>query len=629
MTTERYPRDIRIDHDDFVKCGYKEVLALISLIEYPSIWKTFSKAARKAIMEDRVKQGKIFWLLADACSMRLQTDSPNEPFKSYVPDIGVRSIIPNDFTEEDIVFFSNIVDIVENVWLKARLADLVWLLKKPRDVRFAITAIDAYRSIPLDVETWIHGGDVCWRRALSLARILKTAAGDRLKSIEDEIFKVFDSATQKDGFLAWWLSETLLDYRLGSDRAGKVAQKLNSLATTFESEGELHRAHAYFDAAVKWFLQAKEYTKSVDVIISLAESWVKEAIARQTSDKPSNIVAASFYEKAIQIYRRITRSERIARNLDVRISELRIHMEEAGRRSLDEMHTITTPGIDISQFVKTAYNVVRGKSVVDALNSFINLHKGACVKELRQDALEQIRNNPILTLFPATMVSRDGRVIAKNPGIVLSGEPTSEDESVIRKVMIQNYGIMVGIIVQGFILPALEVLIVEHRLREADFIHLSSQSPIVPYGRERLFGKAVFAGYECDFVTALHLMVPQIEHMVRWHLKEVGVKTTSLDQNGIETENGLCTLIDMPEAINIFGEDIVFEISALYCGKFGKNLRNDLAHGLLDDSSCQSVYSIYAWWLCLKLILINYWNSLRKAEGEPEDGEMSNKIETK
>ena len=105
--------------------------------------------------------------------------------------------------------------------------------------------------------------------------------------------------------------------------------------------------------------------------------------------------------------------------------------------------------------------------------------------------------------------------------------------------LIRNHNIQINILVQGMILPALEEMLLEHRLCEADFIGIAKQSPIVPIDRKLLFGKALFAGYERDFVVAIHLLTPQIEHLVRFHLKQAGVQTTNLDNNGIENENGL------------------------------------------------------------------------------------------
>jgi hypothetical protein len=174
--------------------------------------------------------------------------------------------------------------------------------------------------------------------------------------------------------------------------------------------------------------------------------------------------------------------------------------------------------------------------------------------------------------------------------------------------MIRDYGILVSIVVQGDIWPALEVLLLEHRLREADFIALANQSPIVPKGRAGLFGKALFKGYDRDFVSALHLLIPQIEHLVRVHLKQAGAKTTNLDKDGIENENGMSTLMDLPEAEQVFGKDLAFELKTLFCDAFGPNLRNELAHGLLDEDACHSPFAIYAWWLGLRLVFNTWWN---------------------
>jgi hypothetical protein len=171
---------------------------------------------------------------------------------------------------------------------------------------------------------------------------------------------------------------------------------------------------------------------------------------------------------------------------------------------------------------------------------------------------------------------------------------------------------LTSIVVQGDVWPALEVLLLEHRLQESDFVSLAKHSPIVPNGRERLFGKALFAGYDRDFVSALHLLIPQIEHMVRVHLKQAGAKTTNLDKDGIENENGLSTLMDLPEANQVFGEAIAFEIRALFCDPFGPNLRNELAHGLLDEHACHSPSAIYAWWFALKLVVNTWWNAAKK-----------------
>ena len=167
---------------------------------------------------------------------------------------------------------------------------------------------------------------------------------------------------------------------------------------------------------------------------------------------------------------------------------------------------------------------------------------------------------PYIALASGIALNPDGRVTGKIPGIV-PGHPTPEESKpAIWNQMIQHHTIHVGTMVEGWILPGLEVLHAEQRFQEEDFITLARDSPAVPPKREELFGKALFNGYEQNFATALHLLTPQIEHMVRYKLKYMGITTTKTNQQGIEDEKGLSEMIQTPEFEKIFGENSAFEI---------------------------------------------------------------------
>ena len=609
MPPERYPKDMVLTAEDFVGCGWKEVLESAKDKDYRWTYVAFYDAAKQAINEDRQARGKVLWLLADACSMRLSPASANEPFKPFLSPQNGRWPIPDDFSETDITFFADIVGTIDNPWLKARLADLVWLIR--HDFRFALMAIDSYRSIPLDTETWLPYGEECWQRAIGLAFTLGAGVGDRLTEMEASIFEVVESATKQDGFLGFWLANLLSSHALGSDHATTIATNLETLAREFEHDGELHRAREYFRVAADWFKISGDDAKSYAMTVEVAEGWAKEAVARLSSDDPSHLVAAVFYENAIQTYRTIPHSGRATYQVDERIAELRAHLNESGEKSLHEMKVVSTPGVDISHNAEKARKAVRGKERVEALKEFANLYPGVNVKELRENAIEGRRLYPLASLFSSKTMGSGGRTVAKNFG---------DDDKSILSQMISDHGISVVLAVWGDILPAQEILLLEHRLREANFIGLARQSPFVPIGRELLFGKALYAGYDRDFVTALHLLVPQIEHAVRFHLKQDGV-TTTLDSKGIETENSLSWLMELEETEHIFGEDLSFEIKALFCNLSGPNLRNNLAHGLLDDQACQSAYAIYAWWFGLKLVFNPFWNAAHQTDQKSGQGE--------
>lgn len=612
MSNDRYPQDLVVSAQDFTESGWKDAITQATREGYSAMWQALSAAARRAIEQGRNEHGKVLWLVADACSMMLSPSSPNEPFKPFAVFHDRRSVIPDDMLDADILFFAEIVDAVNDDWLKARLSDLVWLKGKPRNTAFALKAIDAYRSLPLDTDTWIRGGRDCWSRAISLARMLKGGAGDRLEQMETSIIAAFNAATRADGFLGLWLADLLKSNGLGRAHRADLARKMETLAHEFEGDGDLHRSREYFSVAADWHRAIPDEVKAAEMTVAVAEGWVKEAVARSASESSSHMVAASFYENAIQIYRAVPRAERATHRVDERIAELRAHLNDSGEKSLGEMGLIRTPGVDITQIVENARKSVTGKSAQEALLAFANLHRGANAEDLRKSALERMRQHPLQSLFAATVMSRDGRVVAKRPAMSLNGELTEGDEIAIRAEMIRDYGILVSIVVQGDIWPALEVLLLEHRLREADFTELARHSPIVPKERSGLFGKALFAGFERDFVTALHLLIPQIEHLLRVHLKQAGAKTTNLDKDGVQNENGMSTLMDLPETEQVFGKDLAFELKSLFCDAFGPNLRNELAHGLLDEDACHSPFAIYAWWLALRLTFNTWWNAAHK-----------------
>lgn len=616
MSIEKYPKDLAVSLQDFETSGWKEAITPINK-NYPERWTALSSAASAAIKQNQLKHGKVLGLLADACSMMLSPSSPNEPFKPFAVFGDRRSFIPDDLLDTDIMFFVDIVDAVDDHLLKARLSDLLWLKSKPRHTDFALKAIDAYYCIPLDTNTWIDGGQECWERALSLTRMLKNKAGDRLQLLEASILSAFNDADHTHNFFILWLAELLRSNKLALNCRVEVVKKLEEMAEKFDGENEHYKSRLYFEEAAKWYHNVDK-VKEAAMTVAVAEGWVKEAIARIASESPSHAVAAHFYENAIQTYRTIPRTERSTHRVDERIAQLRAELNKSGEKSLEEMALIQSSSIDIADLVEIARQSVAGKSLQESLLNFANLSRGVNVENLRNNVLKRMREHPLSTLFSSTTMSHDGRVIAKRKGMSFGKDLTDEDEKNIQAEMIKDYKLQVDLVVLGYILPALEVLLLEHRLQERVFVELARSSSIIPKGRAGLFGKALFSGYEGDFVTALHLLIPQVEHMVRMHLKQAGAQTTNIDKDGIQNENGLSTLIELPEAVQLFGENFSFEMKALFCDAVGPNLRNMLAHGLLDEDDCNSSSSIYAWWWALRITINAWWSSANAAAVQQE-----------
>lgn len=612
-----YPEDTVATLEDLKSSRWKAAVASSERIGYSAIWQNLSEAARNALDEGKPAEAKVLWLLADSCSMMLNPKSVNEPFKPFTIFDGNRSALPEDFNDTDIILLAELTTELDDEWVRARIADLVWLCKRPRSVAHAILAIDTYRAIPLDTKTWPHDARDCWERAIALSMQLGAGAGKRLEEIEAALLEKFEDKQWSDGKFQLSIARLLFESNLAGKRANDIADALAKFGKSLVDVGAHYQARGYLEAAAQWYGRVGDKTLQADMTCAVAETWASEAMTRANSDQPCNIVGVGFFENAIQAFRSVPRTFRTDRNVEERIAELHRRLDVSGKASLGEMGIVSSGPIDISEMVQTAQISVRGKPLLDAFSALANVHRGARKRNIEEFSEKMLQEHPLQALFSATHMSRDGRVVAKRPGMGFDNRDSANYRLTLWAEMIKNYSMEISVVVQGQIWPGLQAFLLDHRIRETELVKIVDQSPITPPGRSPLIAKALFAGFESDFVSALHLLVPQVEHLVRWHLKSSGVKTTTLSMDGIETENGLSTLIDLPEVTTIFGDDLSFELKALFCDAFGPNLRNEVAHGLLSVESCQNTHSVYAWWLLLRMTFNTFWNAVRSNDYDP------------
>ena len=294
-------------------------------------------------------------------------------------------------------------------------------------------------------------------------------------------------------------------------------------------------------------------------------------------------------------------------------------MSSSGPEALKAMATISSGPIDISKHIEHAESAVSGKPALQALLLLALLHRGAKASDLEAGAKRMMEQFPLSSLIGASHYSSDGRVIAKT-----SGDLDAQSQATrLFATMVQHYMLEIELVCRGSILPATATIVREHTVRRSDLLQVMRMAPIIPPGRAEQFAKGLWEGFEHDFATATYLLAPQVENLVRWHLKQQQVATTKVDAEGIENELGLSSLVEMPEVRTTFGEDLTFELKALFCSALGPNLRNAVAHGLLSAEECETVPAVYAWWWVLRLTL----RSLHQATYRPAADKPGEKVD--
>jgi hypothetical protein len=604
---------LELNRSIFLECNWIYDTPPDDRYGYSSVMGCLQKYSKEMLEQGKAEHSNTLDLLARAASMMLAASSINEPFKAYLQDFqaGRRSALPDDFTEEELMFFEGILNDVNEPWLKARLADLLWLLRKSKNPEHAKVAIDSYISQPIDDETWHRDVNDCWERAARLC--IQIRDFDRLNAIKGSLFSAFCSEYPRSKFMTLWIADLLDKLKIDNDFKEDIASSLIEKTNDLKKYGDFHSARSYFELASKKYKQCSDEKGWLESLAAIAECFELEADSRSGG---SNMVANSFYENAIQAYRCIPTKHREAYGVDEKTRVIRGKITASGKASLDELGMVSTPGIDISDMVKQSIEHVSGKrSTEEALMYFTGLFSGPKYKNLSESAKEIMQKSIFSSLFGSNHMSSDGRVIAKTPAMNLSaGEDDPANQAALHRQIQQQFSIEIQLVVEGQIMPALRQLLMEHRLTKKLMVTACHYSPIVSQSREQLLGHALWLGFEHEFGAAIHLLSPQVEHIVRSQLKEYGAHTSNIDKDGIENENGLSTLMELPEALKLYGEDLAFEIKSVFTDALGFNLRNEVAHGLLDDNTSLSIQSIYAWWMVLRLVIRSITNGSPTAE---------------
>jgi len=572
---------------------------------YSSISASYYKQASLEREKGNEPLANALQLASAICSMKLNPSSINSPFVAIASYNDLteswRSTIPEDLTDEQLNFVADIYTEITDPMVKARFADLLWLCVSPRKINFAQAAIRNYMLLSINPDTWRPDIGHCWERCIQLARQTKNL--QEIQSIESILKIAFEKSYLDSPFMNLWLGEMIGRNRLLRNELTGIAEELYGHGINLLNSSNYWQARDYFDVAEDFFKVQNENDKWLNCLLLSAECFVLEGDSKVANNIQAQMAANHSYENALQAYRKVPKAKRSLYAVDEKISSTRDKIIETGHNILDEMPIFQLPGVDISEIVKASIAHVSDKRELShALLCFTGF-PAPVYQDLRSQAIESLQQYFLSSLFGNIYYSGDGRVTAKSPALGLNCKTEEENEPAIFNKVTQDFQLNMQFMVQGSIVPALNQILMDFRITKDYLIQLCERSPIVPEGREYLLASALWSGFEHDFRNSIHLLAPQVENLVRTCLKNNGIHTTTIDKDGIENENGLSTLLRHEQAEEVLGEDLLFELKAVFTESIGANLRNGVAHGLLDDQSSGSNTSVYAWWMILRLVV--------------------------
>lgn len=533
-----------------------------------------------------------------ATSAMLNPDSWDEPFTPAIIFNGSRTVVPSDLEEDELTLLSQALLLVEPVVLRARIADVVWTYQFPRDPAAALIATDAYLAVPLTWDAWIRSGRDGYRRAVELSRRQGKPGAATLQKVSATLIE-FLTGEAGPGFLQAQVSEVLRTTRHTTEgQAHALGERIRDLAA--QTPKGTRRERALLREASAWWCRGRRVDEAYACQVRIADSYAIEAEAQIAGDRPA-LVASGPLEQSIEVLRALPRKYRDANGLELVLAKRQERLRELREYSLEEMTPVRRGEIEIHDIVRNARNRVSGLDRPAALLALSQIAPLFNLAEQTVSAREDLAGG-LLRLMTRSTLSSDARKVSVSAGDAASGPSEREllDELVRRNTP------RIGLAVQALIAPAIEALTNEHRFDFAFVEAVCRESATVPMRHAGLWARGLWHGLNGDYPSAVSLLIPQIENMLRIRLKTQGVHTLYIGDRGVESEKALGALLDMNESTTFLGPDLAFELRAVLLEQVGPNLRNELAHGLVTDGGMRSAPSVYTWWLCLRMVLMPY-----------------------
>jgi len=578
------PLNLPLTKDDFNNARWQDVVNSSERKDCLSYDSAFWKKSQEAQEAGNLRDQAVFAVLAAVTSAAIKPESTEEFFADIFKNL----------TDDQLDFLADIAPEISDPELQARVADILWIRR--RDYRMAQLAIPAYLQSATTLESpehWTHCVDRM-ERALRLAR--------KIRHEDEVVFSHIEAVLDRyNGEDPRWLSaklmELLQECRFGDP--AKYAALSEKAATLAESNSDWCRARTLWRIKAVWHRMERDHSKELDASMLAAETYVKEAQAALTSTPPSYMVASHFLQHAVEAFRSIRGTKEETVDAKARAEEVHKLLLQYQEETRNEMIT-SSHEMDISELVEEARNRVRGKDFQEALFALALLGAPTDVSRLRQQVQQQAREFVASHLFPVVMMNEMGKVTARQPGSVLSSNP-KEAEAATRFEMCRNAIYYQNLQAQAYVEPARYQINLEHGVRLNDILSIISHSPFVPPQREYLFAKGLYAGLTGDFFTSTHILIPQIENSVRYIMWRRGIITSGLDDSGIQNEHNLNSTLYRPEIASIFDENTLFDLKCLLVEHAGSNLRNRMAHGLINDGEFMNPLMSYIWWFTLRL----------------------------
>jgi hypothetical protein len=576
---------------------WREALKGLDARSYHDLRKAFEAQAQKCKESGDSESEMSLKMFASLCTMYVKTETLIDPLGPMISGPEGRTLIPDDLTDEQISELEQLLPEIDNPWLLARVADTVWVRRRLRSV--ALRALDAYQILSQSDTEFHFEKSAIQIRSLTIAKAFdKPRFRLMINGLVDGFFET--SSTSHEGALE--IYRVLSRYLGWIDRIEDVYTVLCSLADDAMLAGNYPLARECWIAVRAWYRTRKRHDDVHTVTHRLAESFLTEEGLRLKAEEHT-MVSDYYVRRALSEFMDLPKAYRNEHDLESKISDLRKELTVIGKEVVRSMGSVTSEPIDLSDLVRATESRLSGQPLDDVLGEYAVLGYRRTVEPTRELAKELVKEHPLLHIIGSSSYSSEGRIVAKSAPMDLNSRDSFL--AAVDRETAKQFRLNLSLTVSGCLLPGLDIIQREHYISITMFQNLATSSILVPSDRISSWAEGLYHGYSGNFIVAALILIPQIEHWLRWLLQSAGHDTVVRKTDGTDEHMVLESLLADPVIKDMLEGALWYELNLYFLDPHGTNLRNEMLHGLVPDNEMRSTMLTSFWHLCLRIVMLS------------------------
>ena len=479
-----------------------------------------------------------------------------------------------DLDADSVAHWEERTRICPNLVMRARYSDLVWDLKRAitgqrANADYARIAIDSYlkaadeKLYPMEIVgiQWLG-------RALDLSLSINDA--DHTRRVVEFMFEFYERVAQPQFAGTWlFLFDKLYGQKfISADQASRIIANLEAMlaktSDTTVSENGAYQGLDPWGAEAAAERLAQHYHRRNDrpnverVIKAYGSAF--EILSRQANP----MMAMAWLQPVIERYEQ--------EGLKVEAEQLQLMSAEKGKNINSDLKQYSAKVEIKTEEIENFIQQLIGQDDLNAAFSRIAVRFVPNANDERK-LLERISiDAPLMSIIPISIVAGDGHTTAR------VGPLDEDPDGRLHKQLAETVGFY-----QPFLARTLSRLRERYAPTTENVLDFLCQSPLFAQTRSGLLRDGLFAYEREDFVKAIHVLIPQVEDILRNFLGHLGRPTlkTVRGQSGTMDFKNMNDVLRDEQVRTALTENLWRYLEVVYVDKRGLNLRNNLAHGLL------------------------------------------------